>query len=175
MKFNYVSRKCTARDDTKAYTEKKLKKLERFFTGDCVLHVIYTLEKPNVYKVEVTADYNGLIFRAQASSDDFKPCVDEIVDILTRQIRKHKTKLEKRMKDSSFSFEGYQDNPENEQDEEFKIIKSKNITVKPMTVDEAILQMNMLGHDFFVFREDSSLVKVVYRRKDGNYGLIETD
>lgn len=172
MKFNYVSRKCTVREDTKQYTEKKFAKLERFFTGDCTLHVIYTFEKEDQFRVEVTAEYKGIIFRAQAVGSDFRYCIDQLVDILIRQIRKHKTKLEKKIKDSSFIFEDLQHESE---EEEYKVTRRKSFNVKPMTVDEAILQMNMLGHSFFVFKEDDNLVKVVYRRNDGNYGVIEAD
>ena len=98
MKIRYVSRKCTAYQDTKNYTEKKLKKLDKFFPEDCEVTVVYTLERDNRHKVEVTAENSGLIFRAQSTTDDFKYSVDEIVEILTRQIRRHKTKLEKRIK-----------------------------------------------------------------------------
>ena len=174
MTFNYVSKKCTAREETKAYTEKRMKKLEKFFTGDCDVHVVYTLEKANLFKVEITADYNGLIFRAQATSNtDFKPCVDEIVDRLISQIRKHKTKLEKRMKDGMFIFE--ETTVSEETEDEYKIIRNKFIKVKPMADDEAIMQMDLLGHDFFVYTGESGNVRVLYKRKDGNYGLIETE
>ena len=128
MTFNYVSKKCTAREETKTYTEKRMKKLEKFFTGDCVVHVVYTLEKANFFKVEITVDYNGLIFRAQAASNtDFKPCVDEIVDRLISQIRKHKTKLARRMKESVFTFEDAKAPEETE--EEYKIIRNKLIKI----------------------------------------------
>ena len=174
MTFNYVSKKCTAREETKTYTEKRMKKLEKFFTGDCDVHVVYTLVKANNYKVEITANYNGLIFRGQATSNaDFKPCVDEIVDILIRQIRKHKSKLEKRMKESTFIFEDT--GVSEEQEDEYKIIRNKSIKLKPMADDEAILQMNLLDHDFFVYAGENGNFKVLYKRKDGNYGLIETE
>ncbi len=175
MTFNFASKKCTAREETKAYTEKKIKKLEKFFTGDCAVHVVYTLEKANFYKVEITADYNGLIFRGQATSNtDFKPCVDEIADILIRQIRKHKTKLQKRLKESSFSFEEENSLPE-DNEEDYKIIRNKTLKIKPMTDDEAVLQMDLLGHDFFIYTGESGNVKVLYKRKDGNLGIIETE
>lgn len=174
MQFIFSSRKCTVWESTKAYAEKKLKKLEKFFTGDCIVHVIFTLEKEGFYKAEVTADYHGIIFRAQETTSDFNESIDKILDILIRQIRKHKTKLEKRFRDSNFIFDD--DNVEAVAEDEFKIIRNKNIIIKPMSIDEAILQMNMLGHDFFVYKdEDLKNVKIVYRRKDSNYGLIEVD
>ena len=176
MQITYIEKKCNIWDSTKEYTEKKLKKLDKFFAGDCAVHVVYTMEKADQCKVEVTTDYNGLIFRAQETSKDFKESVDRIVDVLIRQIRKHKTKLEKRLKSSNFDFDfdGSAPLPTDAEDE-YKIIKSKTIIVKPMSDEEAILQMNMLGHDFFVFKSDDDQIKVVYRRKNGDYGLLETE
>lgn len=175
MQITYIEKKCHIWDSTKDYTEKKLKKLEKFFAGDCVVHVIYTLERDDNCKVEVTADYNGIIFRAQETTKDFRESVDRIVDILIRQIRKHKTKLEKRLKASDFSFEsGFSSDYDEEENE--VITRRKSVIVKPMSEEEAVLQMNMIGHDFFVYRSDTdNRICIVYRRKDGNYGLIETD
>ena len=171
MNIIYTSRKCSVRESLKEFTEKKLKKLDKFFTSDCTVSVLFTLEKENICKTEITTEYKGIIFRAQESSDDFKVSVDSCVDMLIRQIRKHKTKLEKRLKDSSFAFgDAYENTPE----EDVKIVRSKAITVKPMSEEEAILQMNMLGHDFYIFREDTDeSLKVIYRRKDGGYGILE--
>ena len=173
MKFIFSSRRCNVGDGTKAYAEKKLKKLDKFFAGDCVVYVVFTLEKENKNRVEVTADYKGLIFRAQETTGDFKESIDRIIDILIRQIRKHKTKLEKRLRDSDFTFDlPIEENTEPEN--KIEVIRTKSIVVKPMSVEEAILQMDMLGHDFFVFRTDTTNeINVVYKRKDGNYGLIE--
>ncbi|MBQ4628150.1 MAG: ribosome-associated translation inhibitor RaiA [Clostridia bacterium] len=175
MQITYIEKKCHIWDSTKDYTEKKLKKLEKFFAGDCVVHVIYTLERDDNCKVEVTADYSGIIFRAQETTKDFRESVDRIVDILIRQIRKHKTKLEKRLKASDFTFESGFSSAVEEDDEE-TIIRRKTIVVSPMSEEEAILQMNMVGHDFFVYRSDAdNRICIVYRRKDGNYGVIETE
>ncbi len=175
MQITYTERKCHIWDSTKDYTEKKIQKLEKFFAGDCVVHVNYTLEKDDKCKVEITADYGGIIFRAQETTKDFRESVDKIVDILIRQIRKHKTKLEKRLKQSDFTFErGFSTDTEDE-DEDI-ITRRKSLVVTTMSEDEAILQMNMVGHDFFVFRSDANnRICIVYRRKDGNYGLIETE
>lgn len=168
MKIKYVSRKCSAYQDTKDYTEKKLKKLDKFFDEGCEVTVVYTLEKDNRHKVEVTAENAGLIFRAQSTTDDFKYSVDEIVEILTRQIRRHKTKIEKRIKKSIDK--SYLD--ANFAEEEFEVVRTKEIVTKPMTDDEAILQMNLLDHNFFVYRDENSNTKIIYRRKDGKYGII---
>ncbi|MDF2686314.1 MAG: ribosomal subunit interface protein [Clostridia bacterium] len=179
MQFIFSSRRCTVWESTKVYTEKKLKKLEKFFTGDCIAHVIFTLEKENLCKVEVTVDYCGIIFRAQETTYDFNVSVDKIVDILIRQIRKHKTKLEKRLRESDFLFDdsnNLKDDKKEIIEDEYKVIRNKNIIIKPMSVEEAILQMNMLGHDFYIFKETEALnVQVIYRRKDGNYGLLDVE
>lgn len=171
MQFIFSSRKCNLYDSTKEYAEKKLSKLSRFFAGDCTVSVVFTHEKADRFKVEVTADYNDIIFRAQEVGSDFKEAIDVVVDVLVRQIKKHKTKLAKRLRDSDFSFDGYTaDIPE----EETKIIKTKSIVIKPMAPEEAVLQMEMLGHDFFVFMDAADgQTKVVYKRKDGDYGMIE--
>lgn len=173
MNIIYTSRKCTVKESLKDFTEKKLKKLDKFFTSDCTVSVLFTLEKENLCRTEITTEYKGIIFRAQQTTEDFKTSVDCCVDMLIRQIRKHKTKLEKRLKDSSFSFgEIYEKTPE----EETKIVRKKAVAVKPMSEEEAILQMNMLGHDFYIFREDTDeKLKVIYRRKDGGYGILEPD
>lgn len=175
MQFNYTTRKCNIWDSTKEYTEKKLSKLGRFFSEDCTVYVIYTLEKEDSCKVEVTVEYGGLTFRAQEVTKDFRESVDKLVDVLIRQIRKHKTKLEKHLHTSDFSFGG-ETSAKEEPEDEYKVLRSKTIDAKPMAVDEAILQMNLLDHDFFVFRKtENNAVCVVYRRRDGNYGLIEAD
>lgn len=174
MQFIYNSRKCNIGEQTKTYAEKRLKKLEKFFTGDCVVNLVFTLEKEDRCRVEATANYGGLIFRAQEVSTDFKESIDRISDVLIRQIRKHKTKLEKRFRDSEFVFDA-PDLPV-EEDDAYEVIRTKSIAVKPMAVEEAILQMNLLAHDFYVFRNaDTDAVNIVYRRKDGGYGLIETE
>ncbi len=173
MRITYSARKCNVWQTTKEYTEKKLAKLDRFFGGDCEVHVIYTLERENVCKVEVTAEYNGLILRAQESTNDFKTSVDCVVDMLVRQIRKHKTKLEKRLRIDEKSFEDLGSEELDEDKDE--ITRRKLITLSPMAEDEAVLQMNMIGHDFFIFRDEATdAVKMIYRRKNGDYGLIET-
>lgn len=172
MRITYNARKCTIWQTTKDYTEKKMAKLERFFGGNCDVHVVYTLERENVCKVEITAEYGGLKFRAQTETGDFKSGVDECIDMLIRQIRKHKTKLEKRLRidDTAFSDFGLEDVAEDKDE----ISRRKTLALLPMTEDEALLQMNMLGHDFFLFRNEDGAVCMTYKRKDGDYGVIVT-
>lgn len=172
MKFVYVSRKCSVREDTVAYTEKKFAKLDKFFGEDCEVHIVFTYEKENRFTVEATANDRGMIFRAQATDEDFKYCIDDIIDILIRQIRKHKTKLEKKMKGRDFAFVPQTTDVA---EDDYQIIRSKKIIAKPMTAEDAILQMDLLGHDFYIFRSTDEKVCVVYKRRDGGYGLIEAE
>jgi len=176
MKFTFSARKCHIRNDTKEYAEKKLAKLDKFFTSDCNVHVIFTLERENVCKVEATAEYGGMIFRAQEITTDFKESIDKVLDVLIRQIRKNKTKLEKRFRESNFNFDVATSGIESEPENEYNIIKIKEISLKPMSVDEAILQMNMLNHNFYVFiNVETNNINVVYKRNDGDYSLIVTN
>ena len=113
-----------------------------------------------------------MIFRAEVRDSDMYACIDRVIDVLERQIRKQKTRLEKKLNSGAFDtladFGNYDEEPE------FKIVKTKKYENKPMSVDEAILQMNLLGHEFYIFNNSETNDKeVVYKRKDGNYGLIE--
>ena len=170
MRINFTARKVGLRDSLKDYTEKKLSKLERFFGEECVVNVIFSLEKENVCKAEITAEYNGVIFRAQSIAPEFTLAIDNDIDMLIRQIRKHKTKLEKRFKKQIPSFDDYNDDIVEDDD---IIIRRKKLEIKPMDPEEAVLQMNMLGHDFFAFCDDNGVPYIVYKRKKGDYGLIE--
>ena len=158
---------------TKAQAEhfnKKLSRLDKFFSTDTEAQVKVSKDKIGE-RLEVTIFYKGLIFRAQKTAPDLYAALDSILDILERQIIKHKTKLEKRLREGAF-IENTVDDIEEEK--EFDIIRTKKFSAKPMDVDEAILQMNMLNHEFFVFRNiDNEEVNVVYRRNDGGYGLLE--
>ena len=146
-----------------------MKKLEKFFSDEAEAAVTVTVEK-NRQTVEVTVRDAGLVFRAEETAPDMLDAVDSVVDVLVRQIRKHKTRLEKRMRQSAF------DDTEPEPQAEYEIVRSKRFELRPMDVEEAILQMEMVGHLFYMFRNaQTGLVSVVYRRKDGRYGLIEPD
>jgi putative sigma-54 modulation protein len=153
---------------------KKLSKLEKFFSADAEATVMMTVEK-NRHIIEVTIRFNGMMVRAEVANDDMYVSIDKAIDILERQIRKNKTRLAKKLREGAFKAESIKTG-EKEVEEEFKVVRSKKFAVKPMTVEEAILQMNLLGHEFFVFSNaDTKEVNVVYRRKDGNYGLIEPE
>lgn len=171
MNITVIGRKCTPRDSFKERAEKKLAKLDKFFGETASAKVTATVEKSS-QTVEVTVDNKGIIFRAQAKAENMNEALDNCVDLLIRQIRKNKTRLEKKMKTGSIDdIIGGDEAVEEETD--FELIRTKNISVKPQSVDEAILQMNMLGHKFYVFRDqETDKVAVVYKREDGGYGLI---
>ena len=162
-------------DALREATIKKIKRLDKFFQQDIEAKVVLSVEK-KIQKVEVTIPFNGRIVRVEEYSDDMYNSIDEAVESLEQQIRKHKTKLQdKRHTSESIKFENIEPLDENEEPE-FKVVKTKRFAIKPMNIEEAILQMDLLKHNFFVFlNADSEEVNVVYRRNDNNYGLIEPE
>ena len=170
MKITMTGRKVTLRPTFVERTETKLSKLDKFFDTDAAADVTVTAER-DLHRVEVTIRCSGMVFRAEEAAEDMNEAVDRLVDILLRQIRKNKTRLEKRLRSGAFvdSIE-----PEAEESETYRIVRSKSFPVKPLDVEEAILQMNLTGHQFYMFRNmDSGEINVVYRRKNGDYGLLE--
>ena len=175
MTIIYTARKVNLRDNFKERVEKKLKKFERIFGENASASVIVTLEK-NRQTVEITINDNGMIYRAENTAPEMNDALDKVVDILSRQIRKNKAKLEKRLRGGVFDeYIEETSGPDNEQDEiTYDVCRTKNVPIKPMLVDEAILRMNMVNHQFFMFRNaDTHEINVVYRRKDGTYGLLQ--
>jgi len=176
MKFNIIGRKIEATERIKDYVTKKLSKLDKFFKDESDARVVVGSIKDKSY-VEATIHAGGMMYRAEITDPDLFAAIDKSVDIIERQIRKNKTKLEKKIKHDAtvdttlISGDDY----EEEDADEFKIVKRKRFQVKPMTEEEAILQMNLLGHTFFVFlNPDTDAMNVVYKRKDGNYSIIES-
>ncbi len=170
MNITIVGRKCTPRESFKERAELKLKKIEKFFGADANAKITASVEK-NIKIVEITLSKGGFLFRAQERSQDLEDALDACVDSLVRQIRKNKTKLEKRLHDTTFD-EAFLSAEEEET--EFDVVRTKAVALKPQSVDEAILQMNMLGHQFYMFKNsESDLISVVYKRNDGGYGVIE--
>lgn len=157
------------RDTIKA----KLEKFGKYFKEDTEAQATLSVEK-NRQIIEITIPINGSILRAEESTEDMYASVDKALDKLNRQIRKHKTRLERRYKGhDTIRFE-YIPNIAEEDRRESKIVKTKRFPVKPMDAEEAVLQMELLGHNFFVFtNSETDDVNVVYKRKDGDYGLIE--
>lgn len=154
------------------YVEKRLTKLEKFFDGIIEVQVTLSVEGDR-QKVEVTVPAEGLILRAEESNADMYSSIDLVSEKLERQIDKYKTKLTKRLRNA-----GFREFPmaEHRESDEPKVLRSKRFALKPMPTDEAIMQMNLLGHNFFMFtNSETEEVNVVYKRKDGNYGLIEPE
>ena len=168
-------RKCTPRDSFKERAEQKLKKVEKFFGSDATAKITATVEK-NAKIVEITLQKGGFLFRAQERAQELEDALDACVDSLIRQIRKNKTKLERRLREVSFDEVFNAPEPTDEEAEEYDVVRTKTVTLKPQTVQEAILQMNMLGHTFYMFRNDETgAINVVYKRNDGGYSILEPD
>ena len=174
MKITYTARKVNLRDNFKERAEKKLLKFEKLFSEDAAVNVVVTLEK-NRQTVEITIRDNGMVYRAESTMEEMNDALDKVVDILMRQIRKNKTRLEKRIKTGSIEDFVMQNSEADEvEDEDYKVVRKKQVIIKPISVDEAILEMNMVNHNFFMFiNAETDEVNVVYKRADGNYGLLE--
>lgn len=179
MKMTITEKKVKLSPALTDYAEKKIGKLERLFKEDAEASVTFSVEKKQ-NKVELTIRSNGTVYRASESTSDMFASIDASVTTMERQIRKNKTRLEKRLRQDAYeriveaeisSF------VEDEADDEFKVVRSKKFPIKPMTVDEAILQMNLVGHNFFAFRdvENNESFAVVYHRHNGDYGLIQSE
>lgn len=157
----------------KSALDKKLSKLDKYFDPSTEATATLSTQKGK-HILEVTIPINGTILRAEEATEDMYASIDLAVDKLEGQLRKHKTKLEKKLKDHStirIDFSSFREEPKSD---EPSLVKTKRFPVKPMSTEEATLQMDLLGHNFFVFlNSDTEEVNVVYKRKDGNYGLIE--
>ena len=173
MKATVSGRKIDMTEEIRKETEKRLEKLTRFFDDDVHVNVTYTALKAQA-QVEATIYHGSMIYRGEAAAADKYAALDRACDIIERQIRKNKTRLEKKLKQSAFdNLPLIEDDAE---EKEFKIVKTKKYTIKPMSPEEAILQMNLIGHTFFLFKNaQTEENNIVYKRKDGNYGLIETE
>ncbi|MDR1805740.1 MAG: ribosome-associated translation inhibitor RaiA [Clostridium sp.] len=170
MKIELIGKKCTPRESFKERAEKKLEKVERLFGSDTSAKITAAVEKTSK-SVEITLQKHGIIFRAQERAQELDAALDKAVDSLVRQIRKNKTRLEKRLHNASISEVFEDDAPEEESAPE--VVRTKSISLKPESVDEAILQMDLLGHSFYLFlNAESGQTNLVYRRADGGYGLL---
>ncbi|MDD2421941.1 MAG: ribosome-associated translation inhibitor RaiA [Heliobacteriaceae bacterium] len=158
----------------KEYVVKRLSKLKKFFNHIGETRVTLAVEG-DMHKVEVTVLASDLVMRAEESHPDMYAAVDLVFEKLEKQIDAYKTRLSKRLKNQGFK-EFFPSPSDDEDIDDPKILRSKRFAMKPMPVDEAIMQMNLIGHNFFVFANaETEQVNVVYRRKDGNYGLIEPE
>ena len=179
MRVSVIAKNTTATPALKDMVEKKLSKIKKYFNPDVEVKATLSVQK-NKQKVEVTIPFNGVILRAEESTEDMYKSIDLVINKLERQIRKQRTKLLKKSNESlrftqidEFAFENEEDALE---DENGKIVKTKKFSIKPMSPEEACIQMDLLGHNFYVFRNAATdEVNVVYKRKDGDYGLLEPD
>ncbi len=170
MKITIYGKQMSVRDSLKAAVEKKLMKFDKFFGEDTDAYVTCKVRK-GVKIIEITVNYEGTTFRCEEESDTFITALDRAIEGLERQIRKNKTRLEKTVKRGAFVITE-DDDDEYVEEGEFEI-RVKTFPFKPMTAEEAILQMNLIGHAFYAFTDaDSGNVCVVYKRKEGSYGLI---
>ena len=176
MKYTITGKKLDINDELRRYTEKKVGKIERLFRkGESEAFITFSLERGR-YTAEVTLSNNGMFYRVSETTGDIFASVDSACASIERQIRKNKTRLEKKLKAGPIDWADYgaAPEPEEEEGEEFNIVRTKRFSMKPMTPQEAILQMNLLEHTFYAFlnSEDGDAFSVVYRRKNGGYGLI---
>lgn len=173
MKFVYTSKDMAISDSLKSRVEKKLGKFERYFREEPEANIRFKVQKGARNIAEITVNAGGVILRAEESSNDMYLSIDRAVDKLESQVRRHRTKLEKRIRSSELEAI-----PEADVYEEprYDIVRVKKFSVKPMSVEDAITQMELLGHDFFLFmNEENDNMNVLYRRHDGSYGLLQPD
>lgn len=172
MKITYTARKVNLRDNFKDRVEKKLKKFDKIFSDDAQAFVVVTVDKSS-QTVEITIKDNHMVYRAEKTMPEMNDAVDKCIDVLGRQLRKNKARLEKRLRSGSLE-ELVAPVEEEIVEEDYTVVRNKQIPVKPITVEEAILQMNMVGHKFYMFTNaESGDVNVVYVRDDGKYGLLQ--
>ena len=170
MKSQITAKKMQVPQTFNEYADKKLTKLDRFFGDEADAKLTVSTLKDDII-IELTVKYENLIFRAEQRAKDKNDALDACVDKIIRQIRKNKTKVEKRLKANAFDI---QESETVEEQSRYEIIKRKKFTLRPMNEEEAILQMNMLDHNFFMFKNgDTGEINVVYKRDDGNYAILE--
>ena len=184
MRVTLNERKFQAKDSFKEKFAAKLSKFDKIFDDTAEAPATLSLIK-DTYIVELTIFYKDTIFRVEESDSDIWTAMDELMENLKKQIRKYKTKLENKLKKANAIRETFEDFSAEEEEKdtvylpeetEFTVARSKVISLKPMFVDEAILQMNLLGHTFFAFRNaETDQINIVYKRKDDKYGILETE
>lgn len=186
LDFNIRGENLEVTPAIREYVEKKVLKLERYFTegANATAHVNLKVYNDKQTKVEITIPMKNLTLRAEERHDDMYAAIDLIVDKLERQIRKYKTRVNRKFREregvAAFLQSVEKEKSNNEEqlsdETEFQVVRTKQFDLKPMDQEEAILQMNMLGHSFFIFTDaESDGTHIVYKRKDGKYGLIETN
>lgn len=175
MKFVFMDKKMETAPELRQYAEKKVGKIDRLFKQESDANVVFSRERGR-YKVEVTLNNNGMIYRTSEVTGDMYASIDSAIASIEMQIRKNKDRLTKKLKNGPIDWSDYgvAATPEDDEEDEFQIIRTKRFSMKPMTPEEAILQMNLLEHAFYAFKneDEDGAFAVVYRRKDGGYGLM---
>lgn len=178
MKFQFSEKKVKLPDNVHAYAEKKVMKLARYFEEDAEALIVFSVEK-NRNNVELTVHGAGTWFRAHESTSDMFASIDASVATIEGQIRKNKTRLARRLREGAFMRTVQEETSFAQEPEEadYQIVRTKRFYFKPMTREEAVMQMNLLEHNFFAFRDEDNggSFAVVYRRNDGGYGLIDDE
>ncbi len=180
MKFVFTDKKINLPNKVHAYAEKKVGKLDRYFKADTEAAIVFSVEKDR-NNVELTIRSGGTIIRVAESTSDMFATIDAAVSSVERRLRKNKSRLEKRLRQDAFSrtvdVEELSSFVPESDEEEYRIVRTKKFPIKPMTVDEAVLQMELVGHTFFAFKDvdHDGRFCVVYKRNDGDYGLIEDE
>ncbi len=181
MKYNIRGENIEVTNALREYVEKKVGRIEKYFDTPPTSAVNVTMKVvKDVHSIEVTVQLPGVVLRGEETNGDMYAAIDLVVEKLERQIRKHKTKVNRKFRQEGSLRTLFKDEPQNkhqdETDEDLQVVKTKRFNIKPMDIEEAILQMDMLGHSFFVFsNSDTEEMNVVYKRKDGKYGLIEPE
>ena len=180
MKFTFTEKRMDSSEDLRAYATRKIGKLDRFFKTESEAFVTFSIERGR-FLAEITIQNNGMFYRASELTNDMYASIDSGVAAIERQIRRNKTRLEKRLREGALqerdAVPAFAPQEDEADEEEFKIVRNKHFAIKPMSAEEAILQMNLLDHEFFVFRnmDAEDAIAVVYKRKQGGYGLICDD
>ena len=178
LKFNIRGENVEVTDAIRDYVVKRISKLQKFFEDsvEATAHVNLKVYPNRTYKVEVTIPLPYLTSRAEETSNDMYGSVDLVTDKLERQIRKYKTKVNRKSREKGLKNLEFVPSDDDSASDELKIVRTKQVSLKPMDPEEAVLQMDMLGHDFFVFQDaETNGTSIVYRRRDGRYGLIEAE
>lgn len=177
FKYNIRGENIEVTEAIRNYAEKKLSKLEKYFgdVANATVHVNLKVYSEKTAKVEVTIPLPYLVLRAEETSGDLYGSIDLVIDKLERQVRKYKTKINRKSREKGFEVLVAPETVE-EDESVLEIVRTKCVDLKPMDSEEAVLQMNMLGHNFFIYQDaETNETHIVYRRKDGKYGLIETN
>lgn len=175
MKITVTGKNIEITDALKDTVNRKISKLEKYFNPDVEAQATLSVQKSR-HIIEVTIPFDGVILRGEESTDDMYASIDKVLDKLEKQILKHKTRLGRRLRVNSLKTLDVKPGDMDEEEYNPMVVKTKKFAIKPMPVEEAILQMDLLGHSFFVFlNADTEEVNVLYKRKDGKYGLIEPE